>query len=213
MIGDLQIINSKYTSPSTNTAPVLTQKGDKNTQIYTGVVKNNISNNLVLINQYNKSSIHQEPPIFNTDYYNLFIVDGEDFFNGYFTVPKELALTESISNELRNKYSTLTDNAMCDIKTFPSIFASTNNYFGYTDEDHLAYYGYISDIQILKNDIRIYFQILNHIPQQVLNENHKSIGVDGKKAFNEFDETHWTIKNVNLIEKLKNMGIRILSYT
>ena len=62
----------------------------------------------------------------NTDYYNLFVIGTETFSDGHFIVPKDRALTESMTDENKAQFSSLTDEAIERIKTFPSLFASEN---------------------------------------------------------------------------------------
>ena len=74
----------------------------------------------------------------NTNYYNLFVIGEETFCDGHFIVPKDRALTESMSPETKALFSSLSDDAITQIKTFPSLFLSENHDYGRTDEDHQA---------------------------------------------------------------------------
>lgn len=149
----------------------------------------------------------------NTDYYNLFVIGTETFSDGHFIVPKDRALTESMTPENKAQFSALTDEAIARIRTFPSIFASENHYYGKTDDDHQAIFGIVKEVRIQDNGIKIHFQSLWPIPQQRLNEIIFQLAIDGTTSFNELDRTHWAIKRVNLIEELRAAGISVLAPT
>ena len=149
----------------------------------------------------------------NTDYYNLFVIGTETFSDGHFIVPKDRALTESMTPENKAQFSALSDEAIARIRTFPSIFASENHYYGKTDDDHQAIFGIVKEVRIQDNGIKIHFQSLWPIPQQRLNEIIFQLAIDGTTSFNELDRTHWAIKRVNLIEELKAAGISVLAPT
>lgn len=149
----------------------------------------------------------------NTDYYNLFVIGTETFSDGHFIVPKDRALTESMTPENKAQFSALTDEAIARIRTFPSIFASENHYYGKTDDDHQAIFGIVKEVRIQDNGIKIHFQSLWPIQQQRLNEIIFQLAIGGTTSFNELDRTHWAIKRVNLIEELRAAGISVLAPT
>ena len=149
----------------------------------------------------------------NTDYYNLFVIGTETFSDGHFIVPKDRALTESMTPENKAQFSALTDEAIARIRTFPSIFASENHYYGKTDDDHQAIFGIVKEVRIQDNGIKIHFQSLWPIQQQRLNEIIFQLAIGGTTAFNELNHTHWAIKRVNLIEELRAAGISVLAPT
>jgi len=149
----------------------------------------------------------------NTDYYNLFVIGTETFSDGHFIVRKDRALTESMTPENKAQFSALTDEAIARIRTFPSIFASENHYYGKTDDDHQAIFGIVKEVRIQDNGIKIHFQSLWPIQQQRLNEIIFQLAIGGTTSFNELDRTHWAIKRVNLIEELRAAGISVLAPT
>ena len=149
----------------------------------------------------------------NTDYYNLFVIGTETFSDGHFIVPKDRALTESMTPENKAQFSALSDEAIARIRTFPSIFASENHYYGKTDDDHQAIFGIVKEVRIQDNGIKIHFQSLWPIQQQRLNEIIFQLAISGTTSFNELDRTHWAIKRVNLIEELRAAGISVLAPT
>ncbi|CDX03464.1 Hypothetical protein DPCES_3578 [Desulfitobacterium hafniense] len=151
----------------------------------------------------------------NLDYYNLFVIGCETFERDHFLVPKDRALTKgNLPDDLFEKYASLSDEAKEEIKKIPAIFASENHhYYGRAGKDQLAIYGFITDIKVQDNGVKIYFYPLNHIPQQKLNDLAFELGIRGSTAFNELNRTHWLIKRINLIEVLKDAGISVLAPT
>ena len=143
---------------------------------------------------------------FNYDYYNLFVIGTEQYKEQPFIVPKNKALTESTSQEIKDQYATLTPEAIAIIKTYPALFCSKNHNFATTDPDHIAYYGYVTDIKVQDNGIKVYFQPLNQLPQQALIDLSEDLCIEGARAFTELSRTHWAIKRINLVEVLEKAG-------
>jgi hypothetical protein len=71
----------------------------------------------------------------------------------------------------------------------------------------------VTDIRIQENGIKIYFQRFCTIPQRRLNEIAHNLAIKGSYNFNELSRTHWTIKQINLIEELRAAGISVLAPT
>lgn len=147
---------------------------------------------------------------FNYDCFNFFVLGTEQYDSQTFMVPKNRALTESTSDEMKARCAALTNEAIEIIKTFPALFCSENHNFTKTDPDHMAYYGYVTDIKVQDNGIKIYFTKLNTLPQQVLIDLAPDLGIGGAKAYNELSRTHWAIKRINLVEVLDKAGYRVL---
>jgi hypothetical protein len=149
----------------------------------------------------------------NTDYYNLFVIGNETFSEGHFIIPKNRALTDSMTPENKAQFSTLSNDAIAQIKTFPSLFASENQNYGKTGDDHYAIFGLVSEVRIQDNGIKIRMLPLCSVPQQRLNEIAKKLAIEGASSLNELNRTHWAIKRLNLIEELREAGISVLAPT
>ncbi len=147
--------------------------------------------------------------VFNYDCFNLFVIGTEQYTDPSFIVPKNRALTESTSTEIQAQCAALSPEAIAIIKTYPAIFCSENHHFSTTDPDHVAYYGYVKDIKIQDNGIKVYFQILNQLPQQALIDLSEDLCIGGARAFTELSRTHWAIKRINLVEVLEKAGYRV----
>lgn len=179
--------------------------GDNNTLIAHADNVNNEYKPMIVINTPS-SVTHQSKVMLvrlNLEYYNLIIVAGDELDGtGHVMVDKDRAITESTSEELKKLYATLTPEAIEIIKTFPAIIATENHEHGKTDDNHFADYGIITDVKVQDNGIQVYYQLLNKIPQQKLNELLFELGIQGNSTFNELDRMHWAIKKINMVEVL-----------
>lgn len=57
----------------------------------------------------------------------------------------------------------------------------------------------------------MYYQILNWIPQQKINELRFELGIEGSSGLNELNRMHWAIKKINAVEVLREAGIPVFS--
>jgi len=143
-------------------------------------------------------------------HYNLFVTYGVDFSqNTPFTVDAARALTEYTDDDLKAEYSTLSSDIIEKIKSFPCIFANENTNYGHTDEEQTLGYGFIRQIKVRRDGIKIYPQIVYLLPQQRLNEALFELDILGSSSFNEFNRTHWSIKKIDLIAELHELGFQI----
>lgn len=189
--------------------------GDNNTLIaHANQVTNEYRPLIVFNNQPHGTATGGTAQEFNPEYYNLIVVADGDLDNGnsgHFLVDKRRAITESTSQELKDAYAALTPQAIAGVKTFPAIIATENHDYGKTDDQHQAGYGIITDVKVQDNGIKVYYQILNWIPQQRLNELARELGLGSATSFNELNRMHWTIKRINMVEVLREAGIRIFT--
>ncbi|MBD3948907.1 hypothetical protein I4Q36_04960 [Tuanshanicoccus lijuaniae] len=155
----------------------------------------------------------------NMDYFNLFVILGEQYDKSYFIVDVKRALTvnEGTAQSIHDRLASFSEEAKSEIMSYPCIFANENYRYAPPETTsvapQLAQYGYITKIQQLHNgDLKIYFQSLSMcpIPQDLLNSMVTELDLQGNDKFNEFDRTHWSIKNVNVVEELKLKGISLL---
>jgi hypothetical protein len=193
------------------TANMVSQNGQKNVHVdHVDNMNNTINVILPPIPQRGANNTAAiSPPIFTNEYYNLFVIGDEDFSAGHFIVPKNRALAEPefIEKAIKAEFASLSEPAIAKIKTFPSIFASENHSYGKTDNEHLAIFGMVTDVHIQENGIKIHLHSLNYIPQQMLNEISQDLAICARSSFSELNHTHWTIKQIDLIEELTDAGL------
>ncbi|HBT64717.1 MAG TPA: hypothetical protein DEB10_08680 [Ruminococcaceae bacterium] len=137
----------------------------------------------------------------NTDYYNLFI-GFDPFISDHLLVPKDRALTEYMTPELKSRFASLDDNAIAEIKRFPSIIV--DEYCKTTPSEKNAVFAFVTDVRKQQNGVMVYFRQLYPIPVKVLLENEYALDtVNGYESY----RTHWAIKNINLIQVLQDAGV------
>jgi len=182
------------------------QVGDKNIQIAHAERVNNFIILPMVTRTANNPALLSNLRL-NTDYYNLFVI-GEEVFDGSpFIVPRDRALTESTEPDIKAKYATLSEEAIEQIKTFPALFASENRAYARTDNDHVAFFGVVTDVKKQDNGIKIYYSLISPLQQQRLNELTFKLAIGGTSSFNELNRTHWAIKRINLWEELTLAGL------
>ena len=206
------ITPSELSIASDTPANIVQQTGEKN------VFANHVDNMHITIQtatvQPQLLTQKPQPTALTVDrtHYNLLVTSGADFSHSTpFTVKTTRALTEYMGDDLKEKFSTLSDDVIDEIKAFPCIFANENLNFGHTDEEQALGYGYIRQIKIRKDGIKIYPQIVYLLPQQRLNEALFDLDIYGGSTFNEFNRMHWSIKKINLIAELQALGFQILN--
>ena len=192
---------------------ILVQTGERSVQVAQAQNVNHVVNLILPVMSTGPRGSTSTNVTLNKDYYNLFVIGDETYCDGHFTVPKDRALTESMSQEAKIQFSTLSEDDVSQIKTFPSNFACENHGCGKTDDAHQACFGLITDVKIQDNGIKIYFRPLSAVPQQRLNEIAFKLAIQCASSFNELNRTHWAIKKVNLIEELNAAGISVLAPT
>lgn len=137
----------------------------------------------------------------NTDYYNLF-VGFDPFGSDHLLVPKDRVLTEYMTPELKSRFATLDDDAIAEIKRFPTIIV--DEYCKTTSSEKNAAFAFLTDVHKQQNGVMVYFRLLYPIPVNVLLENEYALDtVNGFESF----RTHWAIKNINLLQVLQDAGV------
>ncbi|MEG1502355.1 MAG: hypothetical protein RR370_03090 [Synergistaceae bacterium] len=212
MPDELQQITPSSLSVDPDT-PVSTvqQTGEKN--VYANHVDNmNVTiQTAVVAPQLLTQKPQQTAMSVNRTHYNLFVTYGVDFSQSApFTMDAKRALTEYTDDDLKSRYATLSDDMIEELKSFPCIFANENTNYGHTDEEQTLAYGYIRQIKVRRDGIKIYPHIVYLLSQQRLNEALFDLDIRGSSAFNEFNRMHWSIKKIDLISELEELGFQIL---
>lgn len=150
------------------------------------------------------------PPTVDREYYNLFVLGVEEFDKPYIKVPRERVLNQCMTKETMAMFDALTPEMIARIKTLPSLFLAENRQYGHPDDDQRVIYGFVSDVKIYDNDVKIYFcGYKNDIPQKVINDLLEELGISGNSSFNELNRTHWSIKRSDLIQELLEAKIQV----
>ena len=147
---------------------------------------------------------------FNRQYYNLFVCGELDIEHIQpFMVDIDRALNKRTDRAITAKFARLEDEGVKkEIYALPSIFSNENRHSGYADADQTVGFGYVKKLKVSRNQgkIQISPHVIYQLPQQRLNEALFELDLYGSSSCNEFNQPHWTIKQVDLIAKLIGMG-------
>lgn len=150
------------------------------------------------------------PNTIDREYYNLFVLNTESFDKYYIKVPRDRSLNGCMTDEAMMLFGALTPEMINRIKTMPSLFMAENRQMGHPDDDQRVIYGFVSDVKIYDNDVKIYLcRYMDDIPQSAINGLLEELGLWGNMNFNELNRTHWAIKRVDLIQELYEAGIQV----
>lgn len=151
------------------------------------------------------------PIPYSRDYYNL-VVYGQDpmLTDCHITFERGRCLQEIgyITPELMERFSPLTPEINEELKGFLCVLASENRHYGWTDEDHYASVAQLTDVKARSNGIELYFHPLFAVPQAKLSELVFELGISGRyHKYNELNHSHWTVKEIDLMEVLGDAGL------
>ena len=151
---------------------------------------------------------------FSKEYYQL-IVTAADIFDtdsgSAVSIPTDRALKQhSVPDEIFDRCSSLSDEGIEELKTFPAIICSEklDRYYADVDAKHMAIFAYIRKIKKCRKEIKIYYTPLQMIPLRILCENPIDYGIDVDCALSDFNVTAWTVHKINLFEAFDDTGIR-----
>lgn len=167
---------------------------------------------MILPTQLSRNASPGSAPRLDPSCYHLFVIAGEDFSTGRFLVNSTRALTEHTSDELKKRYQHLESADIDKLKNFPALFMDENAEIVRALPDQLARWGYLTDIRVQDNGIRIAFNTVMTVPQQCLNDNSHHFGIQAYGRMSELNRTHWALKRVNLFEAFNDAGINYLPY-
>lgn len=146
----------------------------------------------------------------NKQYYNLFVLENENFSVGSFSISQERSLERYTSKKAKEEFSSLSDKAISTIRNMPCIFVQRNTHYKEADEVFSALVGRVTEVYEQGDNIKILFVPFQAISQQLLNQNIALLKMAQSSLRNELDEEHWAIKECDLIHTFLAMGITIL---
>lgn len=204
-----ELINPQYNFPTT----VANIKENK-------VNNFDIKNSSVIFNvQFPQSNISDNAEqliavqSFSKEYYQLIVTCDEDFItNNVVSIPASRALNQySVPPEIFNRCSTLTENGINKLKTFPAIICHENTSLkGITDSRQFAIYAYIKKVRICGKEIKVAFQPIAPIQQQLLCIPRNAVFFDLNMdcAVTDLNYSAWSVHKTNLFEAFREAGIR-----
>ena len=141
---------------------------------------------------------YPSPANVNYEFYNLVVVDL--FRDMKSIIPSNLALTQNINKTIKDVHSSLSEEAIASIKTYPSLIISTS-------DSELAYIGYVKDVVNTSAGIGIQFNPKFEVKYRLIKSLLKELDLTSTPEISELDRIHWTIKQVNLLDTLENAGV------
>lgn len=150
---------------------------------------------------------------FNRDYYNLFVwgADLDIEHLAPFKVTSDRALTEFMDAAVKEMFSTLADDLIVQtVLSLPCLFANENKYAGRAEAHQTVGFGYIKQIKVRRTGVMIYPHVMYRLPQQKINEASFELDLYGHSSYNEFNRSHWSIKKIDLIAELVDMGFPLM---
>lgn len=128
--------------------------------------------------------------------YHLFVVfDPDAYDNGSLVLPFQRVLRGHTRDALTEKYAALTKQAITHLKEFPALFAYEH------DNEKDARIGWITDVRTRDNSVRIRFDYDNTLPA-IPWDQIDSLAWDLDVGAREMHQTHWALKDIDLIEVL-----------
>ena len=146
----------------------------------------------------------------NTERFNLFVLENENYQNGMFCMGKRVSLERYTDKEFKDFFKPLSPKAKDELKKMPCIFARKNISFKTAGNPHPAALGRLTDIDCQGEQIRFCFELFKpFIEQQFINDHIKEFGLRFVTVRNQLDEEHWSIRAGNLPQIIAGFGIQI----
>ena len=152
---------------------------------------------------------------FSKEYYQLLVTCEEDVFkDNLVTVTASRALSQYlVPPEILERCSSLSDEGIKELKTFPAIICRENTEMkGTTDPNQCAVYGYITKVKKEGRNIKVAFHPIGSIRQSILCEKKYAIyfDLDMDCAITDLNHSAWSVHKANLFEAFKEAGITYL---
>ena len=206
---DKELIPGMTSFPSNLT--YIKEKKDQTFQIDRSTVNFNIN---LQSAQYVMGSAEQMIAIqsFSHEYYQLLVTCEDDVFtNNVITIIASRALNQYlVPAEILERCSALTEEGIKELKTFPAIICQENTGLnGVTDSNQWAVYAYIKRVQICGKEIKVAFQPIAAIQQQLLCTPKNSVFFDLNIdcAITDLNYSAWSVHKINLFEAFRESGI------
>lgn len=140
----------------------------------------------------------------STQRYNLFVLEGESYTSGSFSIKENDALKHT-KPELKKQFSPLGSDLLC----MPCIFAAKNPNFKNAPNYLVAHVGKLTEIRTQGENIKFCFEKYEKFTQQLINADMRHFNLLENELRNQLDEVHWSIIEGNLLEIIDELGIEI----
>ncbi|WP_067783104.1 hypothetical protein [Actinomyces vulturis] len=146
-------------------------------------------------------------------YYQLLVSEHFSPHHRSLCIPANEALTDGTSAEDKQRLSRLDEPAVRELLTFPALLMNPNQNHGKANVNQLAFYGYLTSIEVCEGYVRVAYCTQAELPQQALNDLKDSLCLQSAERFNELNLPHWAVKSVNLVSVLHKAGFDMSSVT
>lgn len=149
---------------------------------------------------------------FSKEYYQLLVTLEEDVFvNNVITISANRALCQRlVPQEIFERCSSLTDEGIKELMTFPAIICRENTELGgTTDPNQMAIYAYIKRVMIVGSNIKVAFHPIAPLFQIKMCEKKNAIYFDLNMdcAITDLNHCAWSVHKVNLFKAFEEAGI------
>ncbi len=153
------------------------------------------------------------PVTVNCDYFNLIVVGAEDFTTGRTTLRDDRVINNHwfTENFILDTHMPLNPDNKRKLCSYPTIFCAemlfTDGSLGSCpDKDQMAKFGFIKRVSAHGREVWIDYDVnkLQDFPQCEIFNNLDELDIDSRPKVTELSHTHWAIKNVNVVDFLRN---------
>jgi len=141
---------------------------------------------------------------FDTECYNLFVVNDKIENSGSFIVPFGECLKHTAADVYPEKM--ITAALLKRIFKYPSLIANPNKTHLTATADQKVAICKVHGYEVLSDGIKFKYLISNEFLQQTLNDAPIAFGILASDQTNELDHCHWEIKHINLLKLLQLGG-------
>lgn len=127
--------------------------------------------------------------------YNLFVTsEAEAWESESYVMPRERCLTSYTPENIKVQYGKIDEGVIEKVLSYPCIFA----YEDLCKKD--AYIGTINNLIVRDRGVKVYYSIQHVVQYDVLRKLAFELDLNMRGGITELMHTHWTIKEVNLME-------------
>lgn len=193
---------------------IIAERADVTNNNYSGLAEKQMEQILAAIKQsgFNNSHKPENNPVeignLNKQYYNLFVLEDEDYREGIFSIARSVAL-QKYTHDI-DRFKVLSAEIINDIQNFPCLFTMRNEHYNRTSDSKVCIAGKLTEVSPRGSVIRFRFKYYAPgITQNIINENPQDFGIATASLRNELDVEHWAIKKIDLFNALSMHSIDI----
>ena len=155
------------------------------------------------INYNDKSLREYIPANRNYNYFNLFVIEGNELVSGHFQMNADVCLSEDLGTDKGTArwLKKLLETEREEVKSFPAVVATANR-----TKVKDCHAGFLYNIDIQRGAICFDFKMIDKVTRDELALlSHKLHLIENPRC-EELDTIHWAVKNANLISTLRRNG-------